>query len=114
MTDNSLTLFFQPRGVVIVGASSSPTKLGYGVARNLVNSGYDGAIHFVSQKTGNLFGRPVYTSLAEVPDPVDLAVLIVPAPGVADALRDCAARSTHAAIIVSSGFREAGPEGAAL
>lgn len=114
MTDNSLTPFFQPRGVVIVGASSSPTKLGYGVARNLVNSGYDGAIHFVSQKTGNLFGRPVYTSLAEVPDPVDLAVLIVPAPGVADALRDCAARGIHAAVIVSSGFREAGADGARL
>ncbi|MBU2611187.1 MAG: acetate--CoA ligase family protein [Chloroflexi bacterium] len=114
MTDNSLTPFFQPRGVVIVGASSSPIKLGYGVARNLVNSGYDGAIHFVSQKTGNLFGRPVYTSLAEVPDPVDLAVLIVPAPGVADALRDCAARGIHAAVIVSSGFREAGADGARL
>ncbi|MDI6769062.1 MAG: acetate--CoA ligase family protein [Anaerolineales bacterium] len=114
MTDNTLTPFFQPRGVVIVGASSNPTKLGYGVARNLVNSGYDGAIHFVSQKSGNLFGRPVYPTLAEVPDPVDLAVLIVPAPGVTDALRDCAARNIHAAIIVSSGFREAGAEGAAL
>ncbi len=114
MTDNTLTPFFQPRGVVIVGASSSPTKLGYGVARNLVNSGFAGAIHFISQKSGNLFGRPVYTTLAEVPDPVDLAVLIVPAPGVTDALRDCAARRIPAAIIISSGFREAGAEGAAL
>ncbi len=114
MTDNSLTPFFRPRGVVVVGASSSPTKLGYGVARNLVNSGYDGAIHFVSQKTGNLFGRPVYNSLADIPDPVDLAVLIVPAPGVAGALRACGERGVHAVIIVSSGFREAGAQGAAL
>jgi len=114
MTDNSLTSFFRPRGVVIVGASSNPAKLGYGVARNLVNSGYDGAIHFVSQKTGNLFGRPIYTKLAEIPDPVDLAVLIVPAPGVLEALQACVRRGICAAVIVSSGFREAGPEGAAL
>ncbi len=114
MMDNSLTPFFHPRGVVVIGASTNAAKLGYGAARNLVNSGYDGAIHFVSQKTGNLFGRPIYTSLGEVPDPVDLAVLIVPAPGVADALCACAARGIRAAIIVSSGFREAGAEGAAM
>ena len=114
MTDASLIPFFRPRGVVVVGASSNPEKLGYGVARNLVNSGYDGAIHFVSQRPGNLFGRPVYTSLADIPDPVDLAVLIVPAPGVPGSLRDCGARGVRAAIIVSSGFREAGPQGAKL
>jgi acetyltransferase len=112
--DSSLLPFFSPRGVVVVGASSNPAKLGYGVARNLVNSGYDGAIHFVSQKTGNLFGRPIYTSLDEIPDPVDLAVLIVPAPGVLEALQACVRRGIHAAVIVSSGFREAGLEGAAL
>jgi acetyltransferase len=112
--DTSLLSFFRPRGVVIVGASSNPAKLGYGVARNLVNSGYDGAIHFVSQKTGNLFGRPIYTSLEQIPDPVDLAVLIVPAPSVLEALQACVRRGIHAAVIVSSGFREAGPQGAAL
>jgi acetyltransferase len=112
--DTSLLAFFRPCGVVIVGASSNPAKLGYGVARNLVNSGYDGAIHFVSQKTGNLFGRPIYTSLNEIPDPVDLAVLIVPAPGVLEALQACVRRSIRAVIIVSSGFREAGPEGETL
>jgi len=112
--DTSLLAFFLPRGVVIIGASSNPAKLGYGVARNLVNSGYDGAIHFVSQKTGNLFGRPIYTSLNEIPDPVDLAVLIVPAPGVLEALQACVRRSIRAVIIVSSGFREAGPEGETL
>jgi len=112
--DTSLLAFFGPRGVVIVGASSNPAKLGYGVARNLVNSGYDGAIHFVSQKTGNLFGRPIYTGLEQVPEPVDLAVLIVPAPGVLEALQACVRRGIRAAVIVSSGFREAGPRGAAL
>ncbi len=112
MTDYSP--FFTPLGIAIVGASASPEKLGYGVARNLVNSSYSGAIHFVSHRAGNLFGRPVYPDLASVPNPVDLAVLIVPAPGMAAALRACAGRNIHAAIVMSSGFREAGAEGAAL
>jgi acetyltransferase len=98
----------------VVGASTSPEKLGYGVARNLVQSGYTGTIHFVSQKQGRLFDRLLYTSLAEVPGAVDLAVLIVPPLAVIQALQDCGQRGIHAAILVSAGFREAGPEGAAL
>jgi len=111
---SSLTPFFNPRGVVVVGASTSPEKLGYGAARNLVYSGYKGAIHFVSQKTGKLFNRPLYTDLSQVPDPVDLAVLIVPAPATPETLEACGQRGIRAVIIVASGFREAGVEGAAL
>jgi len=111
---SSLTPFFNPRGVVVVGASTSPEKLGYGAARNLVYSGYKGAIHFVSQKTGELFNRPLYTGLSQVPDTVDLAILIVPAPATPETLEACGQRGIRAAIVVASGFREAGPEGAAL
>ena len=113
MTD-SLLPFFRPKGVVIVGASTSPEKLGYGAARNLVQSGYSGAIHFVSQKAGTLFERPLYTGIAQVPDPVDLAVLIVPPNAMPETLEACAQRGIRAAVIVTSGFREAGAEGAAL
>jgi acetyltransferase len=112
--DSSLLPFFSPRGVVVVGASTSHEKLGYGVARNLVQSGYPGAIHFVSQRSGQLFGRPIYTSLSDVPDPVDLAILIVPPTATPEAIHACAQRGIHAAIIVSAGFREAGAQGAAL
>jgi acetate---CoA ligase (ADP-forming) len=57
--DSSLFPIFQPKGVVVIGASTSPEKLGYGVARNLVHSRYQGAIPFVSQKQGMLFERPL-------------------------------------------------------
>ncbi|MFZ5880733.1 MAG: acetate--CoA ligase family protein [Chloroflexota bacterium] len=113
MTD-SLTPFFKPQGVVIVGASTSPEKLGYGVARNLVQGGYAGAIHFVSQKAGTLFGRPLYAQLSDVPDPVDLAILIVPTQSTPQTIEACGQRGIKAAIIMSSGFREVGAEGAAL
>ena len=111
---SSLTPFFKPDGVVVVGASTKPEKLGYGVARNLINSGYRGAIHFVSKNPGNLFGHHIYTDLEEVPDPVDLAILIVPPGTTPDAIHACGERGVRAAIIVSSGFRETGPEGAVL
>jgi len=112
--DSSLLPFFKPQGVVVVGASSSPEKLGHGVARNLVQSGYCGAIHFVSQKQGELFGRPLHTDLTHVPDPVDLAILVIPPHAAPQAIEQCGRRGIRAAIIVSSGFREAGTEGAML
>jgi acetyltransferase len=110
----SIASFLKPSGIVVVGASTSPEKLGYGVARNLVQSGYQGAIHFVSQKSGELFGRPLHTDLSQIPDPVDLAVLVVPNTAMPASIEACAKRGIHAAIVVSAGFREAGAEGAAL
>ncbi|MCL4528540.1 MAG: acetate--CoA ligase family protein, partial [Chloroflexi bacterium] len=112
--NSSLTPFLKPSGIVIVGASTQPEKLGYGVARNLIQSGYQGAIHFASQKQGELFGRPLYTDLAQVPDPIELAVLVVPNTAMPSAIQSCAKRGIHAAIVVSAGFREAGAEGATL
>jgi acetyltransferase len=110
----TLTPFFSPRGVVVIGASTSPEKLGYGVARNLIESKYQGAIHFVSQKSGMLFDRPIYANLRDVPDPVDLAILIVPPNATPAAIEACGQRGIKAATIVTGGFREIGAEGAAL
>jgi acetyl coenzyme A synthetase (ADP forming)-like protein len=110
----SLLPFFNPRGVAIVGASADPMKLGYGVARNLIQSQYKGAVHLVNPKGGTIMGRVVSASLAEVPDPVDLAILIVPAAAMPAALMDCGVRGIRAAIIMAGGFREIGPEGATL
>ena len=112
--DDSLRAFFNPRGVVVVGASRDPNKLGYGLARNLVQSGYQGAVHLVNPKGGTLLGCPIYPNVAEVPDPADLAVLLIPAHFVSQTLQACGERGIRAAIIAAGGFRETGPEGAAL
>ncbi|MCB0104123.1 MAG: acetate--CoA ligase family protein [Anaerolineales bacterium] len=106
--------FFQPKGVVIIGASTSPEKLGYGVVRNLIQSGYTGAIHLVAQKSGEVFGKQIHTSLQNIPDPVELAILIVPTQATPQTIEDCGKRGIKAAIIVSAGFREVGKEGAEL
>jgi acetyltransferase len=111
---SSLDSFFNPRGVAVVGASQNPTKLGYGLARNLVQSNYQGVVHFVNPGGGSLLGRPMYLDMSQVPDPVDLAILLIPAQVIPDVLHDCGRRGVRIVIIGSGGFRETGPKGAEL
>ncbi|MCB9437863.1 MAG: acetate--CoA ligase family protein [Anaerolineales bacterium] len=112
MTSDYLSLFFRPKGVAIVGASRDPVKLGYGVVRNLVEHHYDGPIYPINPSADEILGQRVYPSIAEVPDPLDLAVIVVPAKMVARELDACGQRGVKAAIVVSGGFREVGHDGA--
>jgi len=116
MNNSSLSLvpYFSPRGIAVIGASTDPYKLGYGLARNLVQCNYPGVVHFVNPKGGSLFGRPIYSSVINLPDPVDMAIVLIPAEGVAKALKDCATRGIHAVIVASGGFRETGDYGARM
>ncbi|MEJ2570997.1 MAG: acetate--CoA ligase family protein [Anaerolineales bacterium] len=109
-----LDSLFKPRGVAVIGASTNPTKLGYGVARNLVVSGYRGKLYFVNPRGGVLFDRELYVDVSSVPDPLDLAIIIIPAKAVPDVLEECGQRGVRYVIVGSGGFRETGPEGAAL
>ncbi|MBN1149472.1 MAG: acetate--CoA ligase family protein [Anaerolineales bacterium] len=111
---SSLAPFFKPSGVAVIGASQDPTKLGYGLARNLVQSNYQGVVHFVNPRGGSLFGRSMYANIRQVPDPLDLAVLLIPAAYIPEALHDCGQRGLQAVVIGSGGFRETGREGADL
>ncbi len=107
-----LELFFHPRGVAIIGASSNPAKLSHGVVRNLKEHGYRGAIYPVNPKGGEILGLKVYPSITEVPDPIDLAVVMVRAEAVPETVRACGERGLKVVIVITGGFREAGPEGA--
>jgi acyl-CoA synthetase (NDP forming) len=111
---SSLVPFFSPRGIAIIGASTDPSKLGYGLARNLVQCNFQGAIHFVNPKGGSLLGRPMHPSILDLPDPVDLAIVLIPAKGVKDVLKDCASRGIKAVIVASGGFKETGIHGAEM
>ena len=112
MTTN-LNVFFRPRGIAVIGASRDPQKLGHGVVRNLVNYGYDGPIYPINPKANTILDLRTYTHVADAPDPLDLAILVVPAAKVPYELEQCGERGVKAAIIISGGFREVGPEGQA-
>ncbi len=109
----TLTPFFKPSGVALIGASSDPTKLGYGIMVNLLHPefGFPGAVYPVNPKADEILGKRCYPDILSVPDPVDLAVIIVPAEMALAVLEDCGKRGVKAAIIISGGFREVGPEG---
>ncbi len=111
----SLQPFFTPNGVAIIGASRDPSKLSYGVIRNLVDPerGYPGPIYPVNPKADEILGRKCYPDIASVPDPVELAVLIIPAAAVIPGIEACGKRGIKAAVVISGGFREVGAEGAA-
>ena len=111
----SLAPFFTPRGVAVIGASRDPGKLSFGVVRNLVDPqhGFPGPVYPVNPRADEILGRRCYPDIGSVPDPVDLAVLIIPAGAVLEAVEACGKRGIKAAVVISGGFREVGPEGAA-
>jgi acetyltransferase len=112
--DPTLKPFFSPQGIAIIGASLDPSKLGFGLVRNLVQSGYQGAIHLINVKGHSLMGLPIYPHIQEAPDPVDLGFLLIPAHAIPEAIEDCSKRGIKALIIGSGGFRETGTQGAEL
>ncbi|MDY6875024.1 MAG: acetate--CoA ligase family protein [Chloroflexota bacterium] len=110
MTD-PLHTFFYPRGIAVIGASSNPTKLSYAILHNLRGHGYPGPIYPVNPKNKELMGLKVYPAVAEVPDPVELAVIVLSADRTVQALEECGQRSIRAAVIIASGFGELGAGG---
>lgn len=108
---SSLTPFFHPAGVAVIGASSNPRKLSYGIMRNLVNSPYTGGIYPVNPGAAEILGKPSYADISTVPDPVDLAVIVLPVTAIPDTLEACGKRGVKAVIIISGGFKEVGAEG---
>lgn len=111
---SSLDFFFHPRAVAVIGASADPKKLGHAVVDNLVNGGYlkDGhRVYPINPKADAILGQKAYPSVAEVPGPIDLAVIVIPYMLVPEALRGCGRKGIPAVVVISAGFREAGREG---
>ena len=108
-----LEAFFQPASVAVIGASNDPQKLGYAVLKNLIEGGYaqKGEVYPINLTASEILGHPAYPTVAAVPGPIDLAVLVIPYPHVPAALRTCGEKGIPAAIVISAGFREAGREG---
>ncbi len=109
-----LQSFFTPQGVAVIGASSNPGKLSHGILKNLTQYGYQGGIYPVNPGSTEILGLPCYASIQDVPDPVELAVIILPSQMIAPVLKACGIRGIKAAIIISGGFREVGESGLEL
>ncbi len=111
----SIEALFKPRSVAVIGASGKPGKIGYAIMKNLVDYGYEGKIYAVNVKGGEIeiSGRkfPVYKSILDVPDEVEMAVVVVPARFVPQVVEECGKKGVKVLPIISSGFGELGEEG---
>jgi acetyltransferase len=113
-TAKDLTTLFNPTSVAVVGASQEPHKLGAIVLHNVIESGFKGAIYPVNPKYQTLTGLTCYPSLSALPEPPDLAILSVPAPVVAQIVRECAQKHIANVVVFAAGYKEIGPEGEKL
>ena len=102
--------FLNPSSIAIIGASATPGKVGHDVLKNLLMQGYGGKVYPVNPKHEEILNTETYTSVKEIPETVDLAVVIVPATNVAAVLEECAEKSIKDIIIISAGFGEIGTE----
>lgn len=110
-----LNAFLWPQSVAVIGASSDTTGLRGRIMRVITSHDYAGAIYPISRSETEIMGRKAYPTVGDVPGPVDLAVLIIPAQYVPDALEQCGNAGVRAAQIIASGFaEETGETGAAL
>jgi acetate---CoA ligase (ADP-forming) len=107
----SLRPFFAPRSVAVIGASSRRGSIGNSIVRNLLAADFNGSIHPVNLRGEPVAGVPATASIADVPSPVDMAVICVPAAGVVDAAEQVLDAGTRALCVISAGFAETGPDG---
>jgi acetyl coenzyme A synthetase (ADP forming)-like protein len=115
-----LDSLFNPASIAIIGASRTEGKLGYAILANVIESKFGGPIYPINPtrpspgELNEILGWPVYPTLADVPGPIGLAVIVIPAPHVMAALEECAAKGAGAVIVISAGFREVSSEGLKL
>jgi len=114
MLQNKLEKFFSPKSVAVVGASANRDKIGYGILRNLLDGKYKGKIYPINLKSGKILGLKTYASVKDVESEIDLAIIVIPAQFVNQALEECGEKGIKNIIVISAGFKETGKEGAKL
>lgn len=110
----SIRAFLHPRAVAVVGASDRPGSIGAAVLYNIVRCGFTGAVHPVHPSAETVAGRRAYPTVSAIGEPIDLAVIAVPAVRVGEVVTDCAQAGVRAVVVISSGFAEVGGDGVRL
>ncbi|MAT70150.1 MAG: GNAT family N-acetyltransferase [Planctomycetaceae bacterium] len=114
MAIRNLDKIFAPASVAVIGASRREGTVGSTILENLTGSGFSGPIYPVNPKHRTIGSHRCYPSVAELPEPPDLAVVSTPAPTIPGIIREIGAVGTRGVIVTSAAFREIGPEGAEL
>lgn len=110
----NLEALLEPKSVAVVGASANPDKIGHKILKNILDGGFQGEVYPINPRGGGILGLRAYTSVLEVPGDVDNAVIVIPARFVLSVVKECVQKGVKGAVIISSGFRDVGPDGAVL
>ncbi|MEW6092710.1 MAG: bifunctional acetate--CoA ligase family protein/GNAT family N-acetyltransferase [Chloroflexota bacterium] len=113
-TPRSLQPIFSPGTVAVIGATEKAGSVGRTVIWNLISSPFGGTVYPVNPNRTNILGIKAYPRIQDLPEPVDLAVIVTPAPTVPGIIAECVEAGVMGAIVISAGFKEVGPEGARL
>ncbi len=105
---------FYPRSVAVIGASNKVGSVGQVTFANILLNGYTGVVYPVNLRARSVMGVKAYPSLIHIPDEVDLAVIIVPAPFVPEVIEECGNKGVKSAVIITAGFKEIGEQGRLL
>jgi acetyltransferase len=111
---DNIKYIFYPRSVAVIGASNNPGSVGHVTFANILMHGYTGVVYPVNFKARSVMGVKAYPSLVHIPDEVDLAVILVPAPFVPEVIEECGNKGVKAAVIITAGFKEIGDRGRPL
>jgi acetyltransferase len=109
---HSLDAIFKPRSIAVIGATPRLGSIGRQIVVNLFAYDFNGKIFPVNPRYEYIHSTKAYASVEDIPDPVDLAVIVVPAPGVLEAVEQCGRKGVKGLVIITAGFKETGPEGA--
>lgn len=107
----SMDAFFAPRSVAVIGATEKVGSVGRAVLWNLISNPFGGTVFPINPKRPNVLGIKSYPSVGDLPEQVDLAVIVTPAATVPPLIKECAAAGVKSVIVISAGFKEAGPQG---
>jgi acetyltransferase len=113
-TANPLTSIFSPKNVAVIGATEKEGSVGRTILWNLISSPFGGAVFPINPKRPSLLGIKAYPSIKDVPDQVDLAVIVTPSTSIPGLVAECVDSGVKGAIVISAGFKETGPDGVEL
>ncbi|MBU0994783.1 MAG: acetate--CoA ligase family protein [Proteobacteria bacterium] len=108
---DSLDAIFSPKSIAVLGASSTKGKVGHDIFANILQNGYTGTLFPVNPGANSILSVKCYNSILDIPDPVDLAMIILPPKVALSAIKECVKKGVKGIIIISAGFKEVGGEG---
>jgi len=111
MEKREIKKLFDPQSIAIIGASNIPGKWGFGITFNIVSGGYKGKIYPVNPSERNVLGFKTFSSIKDLPEEIDLALITIPAEKAIDAVKDCGKKGIKWVVVISSDFAESGEDG---